>query len=68
MKDVGMRIRIEPELRDKFVSLCRDNDIPAAQVLRSFMREFVKSNAPISRKKTSKQLSTEKFVIQKFTQ
>lgn len=44
MKDAGMRIRVEPELRDKFVTLCRDNDVPAAQVLRSFMREYVQGN------------------------
>jgi hypothetical protein len=44
MKDAGMRIRVEPELRDKFVNLCRDNDVPAAQVLRSFMREYVQGN------------------------
>ena len=44
MKDAGMRIRVEPELRDKFVTLCRYNDVPAAQVLRSFMREYVQGN------------------------
>jgi hypothetical protein len=44
MKDAGMRIRVEPELREKFVNLCRDNDVPAAQVLRSFMREYVQGN------------------------
>ena len=44
MKDAGMRIRVEPELRDQFVNLCRDNDVPAAQVLRSFMREYIQTN------------------------
>ena len=39
-----MRIRVEPELREKFVNLCRDNDVPAAQVLRSFMREYIQTN------------------------
>ena len=68
MKDVGMRIRIEPELRDQFVSLCRNNDIPAAQVLRSFMREFVKSNTLTSPQKKSKQFSTEKLIARKFPQ
>jgi hypothetical protein len=50
MKDAGMRIRVEPELRDRFINLCRDNDVPAAQVLRSFMRELVqdKTIAPNS--------------------
>ena len=44
MKDAGMRIRVQPELRDQFVNLCRDNDVPAAQVLRSFMREYIQTN------------------------
>jgi len=46
MKDAGMRIRIEPELREEFVELCRKNDVPAAQVLRAFMRDFIKTNSP----------------------
>lgn len=41
MKDVGMRIRVEPQLREVFVRLCREKDVPAAQVLRAFMRDFV---------------------------
>ena len=45
MKDAGMRIRIEPELREEFVELCRKNDVPAAQVLRAFMRDFIKTNS-----------------------
>ncbi|PUE30834.1 hypothetical protein B9Z35_07220 [Limnohabitans sp. Jir61] len=46
MKDAGMRIRVEPELREEFVELCRKNDVPAAQVLRAFMRDFIKTNSP----------------------
>ncbi|WP_093390971.1 MULTISPECIES: hypothetical protein [Oxalobacteraceae] len=41
MKDAGMRIRVEPELREAFIRLCRDKDMPAARVLRAFMRDFV---------------------------
>lgn len=41
MKDVGLRIRVQRELRDKFVEACRRQDVPAAQVLREFMREYV---------------------------
>lgn len=41
MKEAGMRIRVEPELRQEFVELCRRNDITAAQVLRQFMRDFI---------------------------
>jgi hypothetical protein len=58
MKDAGMRIRVEPELREKFVNLCRDNDVPAAQVLRSFMREFVQTNSDKSLKVSISFIST----------
>ena len=44
MKDSGLRIRIERELRDKFLTICREQDRPAAQVLREFMRAFVADN------------------------
>jgi hypothetical protein len=44
MKDSGLRIRIERELRDKFLAICREQDRPAAQVLREFMRMFVAEN------------------------
>lgn len=40
-KDAGLRIRIDRELREAFVAACRANDMPAAQVLREFMREYV---------------------------
>lgn len=45
MKDVGLRIRVQRELRDKFIEACRDQDVPAAQVLREFMRGFVAEHA-----------------------
>ena len=41
MKTAGLRIRIEPELRDEFVEACRAEDLTAAQVLRAFMRRYV---------------------------
>ena len=41
MKDVGLRIRVQRELRDQFLEACRAADKPAAQVLREFMREYV---------------------------
>ncbi len=40
-KDSGMRIRIERGLRDRFIEICREQDKPAAQVLREFMRDYV---------------------------
>jgi hypothetical protein len=41
MKNVGIRIRIERELRQAFVEACRRQDRPAAQVIREFMRRYV---------------------------
>lgn len=40
-KDAGMRIRVERELRDEFLKICREQDRPAAQVIRKFMREYI---------------------------
>ena len=37
-----MRIRVERLLRDEFLDVCRAQDLPAAQVIRAFMREYVK--------------------------
>lgn len=45
MKDVGLRIRVQRDLRDKFIEACRRQDVPAAQVLREFMRGFVAEHA-----------------------
>ncbi|VAW70348.1 hypothetical protein MNBD_GAMMA09-3329, partial [hydrothermal vent metagenome] len=41
MKDAGLRIRVQRDLREKFIEVCRAQDKPAAQVLREFMREYV---------------------------
>ena len=45
MKDVGLRIRVQRELREQFLEACRTQDKPAAQVLREFMRVYVTTNA-----------------------
>ncbi len=44
MKESLFRIRIEHELREKFLVLCREPDRPAAQVLREFMRAYINVN------------------------
>ena len=41
MKDVGRRIRVQRDLREAFLEVCRAQDKPAAQVLREFMRGYV---------------------------
>lgn len=39
-KDVGIRIRVEKDLRESFVQACRAQDRHASDVLRDFMRAF----------------------------
>jgi hypothetical protein len=46
MKDVGLRIRVQRELREQFLEACRTHDKPAAQVLREFMRDYVAQHEP----------------------
>ena len=41
MKDAGLRIRIDRELREQFLKACKREDKPAAQVLREYMRRYV---------------------------
>ena len=41
MKDAGLRIRLQRELRESFLKACLAEDKPAAQVIREFMREYV---------------------------
>ena len=40
-KDTGMRIRVERDLRERFLEVCQQQDRPAAQVLREFMRTYI---------------------------
>lgn len=41
-KDVGLRIRVQRELREQFQEVCKAEDKPSAQVIREFMREYVR--------------------------
>ena len=50
MKDVGLRIRIQRELREEFLRVCRAQDKPAAQVLREFMKAYVEENSTSEQK------------------
>jgi len=42
-KNVGIRIRVEPELRLNFVHACKQEGRTAAEVLREFMSTYVDS-------------------------
>jgi hypothetical protein len=53
-KDAGLRIRIDRELREAFVSACRAHDKPAAQVLREFMQDYVNSSARLPKEASKK--------------
>jgi predicted DNA-binding protein len=41
MEDSGLRIRVERDLRERFLEICRRQNRPAAQVLREFMRAYI---------------------------
>lgn len=41
MKDAGLRIRVEKQLREEFVGTCRLQGKHAAEVLRDFMSAYV---------------------------
>lgn len=44
LKDAGLRIRVDRTLRDEFLTVCREQDKPGAQVIREFMREYVRQH------------------------
>lgn len=48
MKDVGLRIRVQRELREQFLEACQADDKPAAQVLREFMRDYVSKRRDVT--------------------
>jgi len=43
-KDSGLRIRIQKELRERFLETCGDQDRSAAQVLREYMHEDIETH------------------------
>lgn len=55
MKDAGLRIRVQKELREQFLEACRAQDKPAAQVLREFMRSYVAQHNTEIRKPVASQ-------------
>jgi hypothetical protein len=49
---------VTPELREEFVALCRKNQVPAAQMLSAFMRDFIKTNSSKTKQLEDKMLKT----------
>lgn len=43
-KSSNFRIRVEPELHQEFLDICKSEDKPAAQVIREFMRVYVEKS------------------------
>ena len=48
MKSSAFRIRIEPELHEQFLDVCKKQDIPAAQVVRQFIRDYIEYSTEMS--------------------
>jgi antitoxin component of RelBE/YafQ-DinJ toxin-antitoxin module len=46
-KTAALRIRIEPELHKRFIDTCKARELPASQVLREFMKQFVSTDERI---------------------
>ncbi|MDH3219475.1 MAG: hypothetical protein OEO19_08080 [Gammaproteobacteria bacterium] len=46
VKTAALRIRIEPELHKDFLDACKAQDVPASQVLREFMKQYVSAHQP----------------------
>jgi len=41
LKESGLRIRVESQLREDFLRVCKKEELTAAQVLRAFMRTYI---------------------------
>ena len=52
--EVGIRIRLDRELRDRFVASCRAGDQTASQVLRDFMRRYVAGRGQSNEQRTER--------------
>jgi hypothetical protein len=45
LKESGLRIRVESQLKESFLLACKKNDLSAAQVLRAFMRSYIEQQS-----------------------
>jgi hypothetical protein len=48
MNGTGFRVRVDDELKDEFIQICKANDLTAAQVIRQFMRSYVEESKSTS--------------------
>jgi len=42
--EVQYPIRVDKDLKDHFISVCKTNESTAAQELRKFMKDYIKKN------------------------
>lgn len=40
-KNVAFKIRVDEQLKQEFLNICSEMDVPAAQVIRGLMREHI---------------------------
>ena len=57
MKDAGLRIRVQRELRKSFLEACQAEDRPAVQVLRDLMRAYVRKHQEAKGANAGRQLN-----------
>jgi hypothetical protein len=50
IKDAGLRLRVERELRHEFIETCRSEGKAAAQVLREYMRDYIERNRVVAQR------------------
>ena len=58
MKDAGMRIRVERELKDAFLATCQKMDVPAAQVIRQHMKLVIENYSKTQKQDAPKTADT----------
>lgn len=44
MSESALRVRVDPKLRREFIDACRASDLTASQVLRAYMRDYLKKH------------------------
>lgn len=45
LNESGLRIRVESQLKESFLLVCKKNDLTAAQVLRAYMRSYIEQQS-----------------------
>jgi antitoxin component of RelBE/YafQ-DinJ toxin-antitoxin module len=62
MKETGFHVRIDENLRRRFVEACKDQDLTASQVLRAFMRKFIDDYSASRQQNLFETINDEKII------